>query len=299
MRGRRTSIVSEELRDSLSQDVAYEEVTSHYFDETRSDIPDSPPTISSLPSLVSPLTDDFARTGCAPLIFTDVPMSTGPYHGTNSSPHLPLTTKMLSLPKLEPRNGSVDDLPLSQDTFALFPQRLPIRVRKRPHPLVLLPTPTVAPQPPSPLLSSTDSTPLATPNSGLRSSNVSSPKSAKFPGRLLHTVPPPTHSPPNSPLPTPPILSEFWEEPSEIFAKNPPKGLRSVRSISELRENRIQHIVPAHRVTASAPSHDFIVARETAPRRLKLVGGSPASPLSGSPKLGSTSELPINWGYAV
>ncbi|KAG6837534.1 hypothetical protein H0H93_007715 [Arthromyces matolae] len=121
------------------------------------------------------------------------------YHrASSSSPHLPLRR-----PQTEPRGHSADPSSgFSQDALSSFPVQSAPRVRRRPQPLVLASSSTAASFPSSPLISSTDSTPVGTPIIASRSS----PRTSRFPGRPRCT--PPQYSAPNT-LDYPPFFAYF------------------------------------------------------------------------------------------
>ncbi|KAF5388356.1 hypothetical protein D9615_000328 [Tricholomella constricta] len=252
------------------------------------------------PLAPSPLADSL-KTEYAVLV-TDAPKAKSLYHATSSStPHLPLSTTS-SRPIPEPRNPNVDSLRSSRETLASFPKPPPLRFRKRPKPLVLLPTPTVARLPPSPLISSIDSTPVATPTTSICSLNTMSPMSSRFPGRRLHTVSPPSHGPPNSPLPTPPLASGFFVPPGrDTYPKDVgDRALRTAQSTSGLREqSRFEQLHPVHRVTSSAPASDLFTTRVAVERRVDTNSGLESLEYRTYTPSYAASDPPINWGYAV
>ncbi|KAJ7068167.1 hypothetical protein C8F01DRAFT_1246705 [Mycena amicta] len=114
--------------------------------------------------------------------------------------------------------------PSTHFPLSLFPSPPPLRAR-RPAPLILRPTPTIAPLPPSPGFNSNDSTPVATPTT------------PKYPLSILkrtrRPVSPPS-TPPASPLPPAPVM------------QSPRPLLRSAQSVPHL-----QLIASSHRNTSS------------------------------------------------
>ncbi|RDB22876.1 hypothetical protein Hypma_010325 [Hypsizygus marmoreus] len=268
----------------------------------------SPNTMRSSP--VSP--KDSSRTVHAILDLDDSPNSNirSVYHTTSSTSHLPLDrggSSSMSL-KSSPLSRNVGQEASSDFPLALFPSPPPLVIRKRPKPLVLLPTPTIAQLPPSPLLGSNDSTPLATPTTPhpLYSPSPSKSRSTKVisrgPGRPLNSIPPPVYSPPDSPLPTPP-MSPRWAEPEYR------RPLRNAQSTSELRGYLPESRQPAHRPTASAPVSDLYPGIAAVRKRVKSRPEvyAPVPQLRGYVKTGGKHELipasstdaHIHWGYAV
>jgi hypothetical protein len=211
------------------------------------------------------------RTVHAVLDLSDLPSPRSLYHATSSSPHLPYVTQKPSRSKSESFKNDIEGKPF-EDPLALFPSPPPLVIRKRrPKPLVLLPTPTLARLPPSPAfpsspaISSADSTPPTTPTtprppqSPLSDvaprkslSTTSIPKCS--PGRSLYSVPPPAYSPPNSPLPTPPTSPKVS---SSTLAVPIDRRLRTAQSTAEFRPQRLQPS-SIHRLTLSTPSSDFL-----------------------------------------
>ncbi|KAG5718754.1 hypothetical protein E4T56_gene2639 [Termitomyces sp. T112] len=200
-------------------------------------------------------------------------------HSSSSSPHLPITqTRFGTGPQLHD-----EDLNSSQDTLASFPSPPPLKVRKRPPPLVLPSAPTTGQ---SPLAGSTYSTPLATP--------LPSPRSFKFSGRPLHTVTPPPHSPPNSPLPTPPTSPAFLV-PSD-YRNLSGKTLRTMHSTSEMRDLfEVTHPLSDvfARDNATRWRNQCIIAAKSEYSSLETME------TSGPSHEPTLSETQIQWGYAL
>ncbi|GLB33690.1 hypothetical protein LshimejAT787_0105740 [Lyophyllum shimeji] len=248
---------------------------------------------SSRVSTLVPYSESLPRTAEIVLDLPDALNSCRLHHASSSTPHLPRPQQTSRRTSTEPR-GSLGSC---QDTIASFPHPTPLRVRKRPQPLVLQPTPSLGRLPPSPLVSSAESTPLATPTT---LSNMPSPKSSRITGRPLHTVSPPTFSPPDSPLPTPPVSQEPLT-PSDLGKYNG-RFPRTAKSASELQDRRLENFHTSHRATSSAPFTDLFAENEASRTR------SPPRPNSydidsQSPEPNETSihrhDPPIHWGYAL
>lgn len=177
---------------------------------------------------------------------------------SSSSPHYPMQACLETESQLHGENPNS-----SQDTLASFPRPPPLKVKRRPEPLVLLPTLTADRLPPSPIISSTDSTPSVTP--------LSTPRSSKFPNRPLHTVIPPRCSPPNTPLPTPPTSSAFLAPPDHGKLPGAGKVLRTIHSTSELHDHWFEVTCPMHNsVSTSTPPADVFISDNASMWRSKL-----------------------------
>lgn len=164
------------------------------------------------------------------------------YHRTRSMPYLPYEgelTKSIQAPSVSEGN-----FPLS-----LFPTPPPFITRKRiPPPLVLRNnSPPTSPQ------SSRDSTPVGTPTTprftSPRSPSQSSLGSSKrlHSGRRVTLISPPPFSPPNSPLPSPPVYYEDNGRPLH-------RPMRTAYSSSNLKD--ALPFTAAHRLTFSESISD-------------------------------------------
>jgi hypothetical protein len=117
--------------------------------------------------------------------------------------------------------------------------------KKRPQPLVLQPqqgSPSFPPKA-SPISSSADSTPVATPQSS-RTQFAASPKPPR-------AIPPLLHSPPTSPLPPPPNMPPPY--PKHALPRQSIQSLKPSRSASNLRRDKFLSSIPTHRMTSSDP----------------------------------------------
>jgi hypothetical protein len=183
-----------------------------------------------------------------------------PNHATATT-HLPSTKSGASHTKSEITRGNSGKVESSQ---AVLPSTPPLFFRsKRPEPLVLLPSPRLAAArpPPSPAFSSTDSTPLATPTSfSSASRRPQSPSPLKnMTKREFYRTSPPTSSPPNGPLPTPPA-SPSYDAPSTPRLSVLPGRSRTLHTaqsttdLQDLRDLRVERrkLSSAHGSTSSA-----------------------------------------------
>ncbi|PBL02514.1 hypothetical protein ARMGADRAFT_258069 [Armillaria gallica] len=191
------------------------------------------------------------------------------YHITGSTSHLPYVKESLSRSSSEAniRLSSSKSVDVNQtETFlSLFPSPPPLRIRKKNlKPLVLLPTPTIVPLPPSPAYSS-DTTPTGTPTF---SAPPSSPRTLAFQHsserneRTRAHVPRPydIQSAPTSPMtrsfpspPASPSMRSFQSPPASPLARSfqtHPPGIRIDRSA--LTE---QSRPTLHRITNSESTH--------------------------------------------
>ncbi|KAJ7283759.1 hypothetical protein C8J57DRAFT_1498769 [Mycena rebaudengoi] len=223
----------------------------------------------------------------------------GLYCASGSTPHLPYIAR----PDKSPRIFSPEsDFESSDDeishpgrktgfSLSLFPAPPPFTVRRRaPKPLVLLPTPSIAPLPPSPSLSSGDSTPLATPTTPRSAApSIHSARKSTSPVSILKkTSGQPSPAVFSPALPTSPTTfnaSSGW--PTESTGSSP-RRLRSAQSVPYLQAPPVSN---THRNTASDTTSVTNTRQVTPsdPRRhaRKFQKGSPAS------------NDQIEWGYAV
>lgn len=157
------------------------------------------------------------------------------YHAT-ATPHLPFSEPGASQMKSEYTRDEI------ASSLAGLSSSAPLVFHKRPAPLVLLPNhnmkvKAVRPST-SPGFSSANSTPLVTPGSY---SSISGRPHSLSPmkntlGRTFHRMSPPTSSPPNSPLPTPPITPSYNAPTTTVVGRT--RTLRSAQSTTDLRDLR-------------------------------------------------------------
>jgi hypothetical protein len=166
------------------------------------------------------------------------------YHRTRSMPYLPYESETNST-----QASSVSFVNTSEGNFplSLFPTPPVLVTRKRiPPPLVLRNSP------PASLQSSCDSTPVGTPTTP-RFLTRNSPSQSNFgsckrfhSSRRITSISPPPFSPPNSPLPSPPVCHENNGRPLE-YAGRP--RLRTAYSSSNLKD--VLPLSGTHRLTFS------------------------------------------------
>lgn len=235
------------------------------------------------------------------------------YHITGSTSHLPYVKESLSRSSSEANirfsSSKSVDVNQTEPFLSLFPSPPPLRIRKKNlKPLVLLPTPTIVPLPPSPAYSS-DTTPTGTPTF---SSYPSSPRTptlqhgSETNERLRARVPmsydiqsAPT-SPMNRSFPSPPAspsMRSFQSPPASPLARSfqtHPPGIRIDRSPEKSQP-------PLHRVTNSESTH----ASKALGRSKFKSGTTPVRKTGGrsssysAHSAGSPGETVVQWGYAV
>jgi len=189
------------------------------------------------------------------------------YHNTGSTPYLPYRERAQSNCTAISDNSSYSINSSEADNFplSLFPLPPPLIVRKKvPTPLILRSTPSASAQ------SSCDSTPVGTPTtprfqyttSPSQSSITSPTKKISF-GRSSTSISPPPFSPPNSPLPDPPI---------EGARKSTRDVFRPLRATQSNNNFRTALPFPAtHRLTSSEPISDqsnLPIKRPAKPRHI-------------------------------
>jgi hypothetical protein len=153
------------------------------------------------------------------------------YHRTRSMPYLPYESEKKST---QPTSVSLVDASEGNFPLSLFPTPPVLMTRKRiPPPLMLRNSP------PTSLQSSCDSTPVGTPTTP-RFLSRNSPSQSNFgsckrlhSSRRITSISPPPFSPPNSPLPSPPVCHENNGRPLE-YAGRP--RLRTAYSSSNLKD---------------------------------------------------------------
>ena len=153
------------------------------------------------------------------------------YNRTRSMPYLPYESEANST---QASSASLVDANEGNFPLSLFPTPPVLMARKRiPPPLVLRNSP------PTSLQSSCDSTPLGTPTTP-RFSSRHSPSQSNFGScKRLHfsrrytSIPPPPFSPPNSPLPSPPVCHE---NNGHLLEYASPPRLRTAFSSSNLKD---------------------------------------------------------------
>ena len=166
------------------------------------------------------------------------------YHRTRSMPYLPYESEKNST---QASSASLVDANEGNFPLSLFPTPPVLMARKRiPPPLVLRNSP------PASLQSSCDSTPVGTPTTP-RFSSRNSPSQTNFgsckrlhSSRRFTSISPPPFSPPNSPLPNPPVCHENNGRPLE-YAGRP--RLRTAYSSSNLKD--AVPLSATHRLTFS------------------------------------------------
>lgn len=184
------------------------------------------------------------------------------YHRTRSMPYLPYESDTNST-----QASSVSLVRASEGNFplSLFPTPPVLMAGKRiPPPLVLRNSP------PTSLQSSCDSTPVGTPTTP-RFSTRNSPSQSNFgsckrlySSRRITSISPPPFSPPNSPLPSPPVCHENNGRPLE-YAGRP--RLRTAYSSSNLKDGTVLPLSTTHRLTFSESIHSsFPIKKSRNPR---------------------------------
>jgi len=155
---------------------------------------------------------------------------------SGSTPHFKSPHELNSESDSEDESGQID-VGFSLSQFPTPPRPPMPRRRMPPKPLVLLPTPSIAPLPPSPLLSSGESTPVATPTTPrytepcMRKGILKKPSSCS----IDPTTPTTPTSPPRRTLP-------------EVHSHTPPPRLRSAQSVPHFQPLALAN---AHRLTSS------------------------------------------------
>jgi hypothetical protein len=175
-------------------------------------------------------------------------------HRTRSMPYLPYESDTNSTPasSVSLVNASEGNFPLS-----LFPTPPVYMARKRiPPPLVLRNSPTTS------LQSSCDSTPVGTPTTprfSIRNSpSQSNFSSCKRPHSSRRITSPPPFSPPNSPLPSPPVCHENNGRLLEYTGR---PRLRTAYSSSNLKDTL--PLSGTHRLTFSESIHSSLPIKKS------------------------------------
>ncbi|KAF9006494.1 hypothetical protein BDQ17DRAFT_1540308 [Cyathus striatus] len=222
------------------------------------------------------------------------------YRDTGSSPHLPFLEAQSVQPPISIHSVPLCNLIDSDDPISLFPSPPPLVVRKKvPQPLILRPTPTIAPLPPSPCFSSCDFTPPATPAT-LRQQTPSRPSiqtpSKHLTGRPPGVIPPPLFSPPTSPLPALPNTS-----PGPVNSFQGTRPLRITKSTSHLRSEN-NGVSATHRLTCSEPISELFSHPTKARKRTDSRSDTRSyrkKPHEPSPlRTSAASDPRVQWGYA-
>lgn len=237
------------------------------------------------------------------------------YHLTGSTSHLPYVKESLSCSSSEANirrpSSKLDDVHETEPFLSLFPSPPPLRIRKKNlKPLVLLPTPTIVPLPPSPAYSS-DTTPTGTPTF---STPPTSPRTPTF----YHSPDINERSRARAPMfysvqsaPTSPIARSFPSPPASpsMHSFQSPPASPLVRSFQThppgIRINRStltgQSQLPSHRITSSESAYTSkaivrskITSGTTTARN---TGGRSSS--YGARSAGTLGETVVQWGYAV
>ncbi|KAF7352886.1 hypothetical protein MVEN_01255900 [Mycena venus] len=207
---------------------------------------------------------------------------------SGSTPHFKSPHELNSDSESEDENRLNDlGFPLSQFPLSQFPAPPPMPRRRTPRPLVLLPTPSLAPLPPSPSFSSGESTPVATPTTPrfvepcLRKGILKKPSTALTPCPVDPTTPT---------TPTSPPRSRRLPEESASTAQIPRPRLRSAQS------------VPHFQTLASANAHRITSSDTTSTTNRRRVTSRPDA--HAAQQFYSKAPLPappsnVQWGYAV
>ncbi|KAJ6629096.1 hypothetical protein B0H10DRAFT_22410 [Mycena sp. CBHHK59/15] len=218
------------------------------------------------------------------------------YRATRSTPQLP-NTKSGAQPPIPSTESDLE--PSSEDelgsnvgfSLSLFPTPPPLTWRKRgaPKPLVLLPTPTIAPLPPSPSASSSmDSTPIATPTTPRSAApSFHSARKSNSPASILKK---PGVQSTHSPIHTAPALIQYpgLREDASSSSRITVPRLRSAQSVPYLQAPLSSN---AHRNTSSDSTsyntRQRVLSRPNmGPRPQQYSKALPATP-------------GVEWGYAV
>ncbi|KAJ3545327.1 hypothetical protein NMY22_g2485 [Coprinellus aureogranulatus] len=223
---------------------------------------------------------------------------------TRSTPHLRPNAEYL--PSNEPLPPLPIPSPSDPNFVSYFPSPPPLIIRKkRPQPLVLNPQARALPTPhaTSPNASSTDSTPVATPQSSTLQFPTSPTPPAKI-SRKSSVIPPLIHSPPTSPLPSPPAHT------SSTPMSPPPRRtvhsfhssasqLKPSRSAINLRTEKAPPSVPTHRMTSSDPiaevSGQATAHRTGSPLKLDQNSHNSSRRFVSVARLRSSLDPPLTW----
>lgn len=178
------------------------------------------------------------------------------YHRTRSMPYIPYESDTNST---QASSASLVDANEGNFPLSLFPTPPVLIARKRiPPPLVLRNSP------PTSLQSSCDSTPVGTPTTPrfLTRNSPSQPNfgSCKrlYSSRRITSISPPPFSPPNSPLPSPPVCHESNRRPLEYAG---PPRLRTVYSSNNLKD--ALPVSATHRLTFSESIHSSLPIKKS------------------------------------
>ncbi|KAH9482807.1 hypothetical protein JR316_0004907 [Psilocybe cubensis] len=224
------------------------------------------------------------------------------YHSTGSTPHLPYRDRAVSSSRSEDSSYSAGSSEAEHFPLSLFPLPPPLIVRKRvPAPLVLR---NVTP-PSASAHSSRDSTPVGTPTtprfSTLNSpsqSSVASPSKKFYTGRPSTNFSPPPFSPPNSPLPKPPVAQD-------VARRSPEQTIHPLRTVQSNANLRGALPFPAkHRLTSSEPISDQAsvpIRRPPKPRpaeRPKNIQTYMDTKDQSISTVNPNVETQVQWGYA-
>ncbi|PPQ77372.1 hypothetical protein CVT25_010954 [Psilocybe cyanescens] len=221
------------------------------------------------------------------------------YYSTGSTPHLPYRERAQSSTRSEDDSYSAGSSEAEHFPLSLFPLPPPLIVRKKvPAPLVLRNvTPTSASA-----HSSRDSTPVGTPTtprfSALNSpsqSSVNSPSKKFYTGRPSTNFSPPPFSPPNSPLPKPPISQE-------AVRRSPQQTIHPLRTVQSNANLRGALPFPAtHRLTSSEPISDqssVPIRRPPKPRPAERPKNIQTYMETTDQSINTNVEAHVQWGYA-
>ncbi|PPQ67824.1 hypothetical protein CVT26_007071 [Gymnopilus dilepis] len=219
------------------------------------------------------------------------------YHSTGSTPHLPYKASAQSVAKSDSSAHSVDSSEADQFPLSLFPLPPPLIVRKKvPAPLVLRATFTASAQ------SSRDSSPVRTPTTprlqALNSpsqSNITSPTKKSSLGRPSASFSPPPFSPPDSPLPLPPVSPKASLE----STRHSVRPLRMAQSNISLRDPL--PFPATHRLTSSEPIPDQSISPARRPfkwRPAERPRNIQAYLQDMKEQSSESGEARIEWGYA-
>ncbi|KDR83866.1 hypothetical protein GALMADRAFT_682077 [Galerina marginata CBS 339.88] len=211
----------------------------------------------------------------------------------SSTPHLPYKDRVGPSIKSDLSTCSVDSSETGPFPLSLFPVPPPLIVRKKiPAPLIL------QPRLPSSAQSSRDSTPVGTPTtprfqhpSSPPQSSTASPTKKFYLSRSSTSFSPPPFSPPNSPLPKPPIALDGCPKSSDRAVGT----LRNTQSNANLRDSL--PFSARHRLTSSEPISDqtsLPIKRPTKPRRAERPKN-----IQAYMNMEELTSEGVQWGYAL
>ncbi|KAJ3999499.1 hypothetical protein F5050DRAFT_1804924 [Lentinula boryana] len=272
-----------------------EDVNEDHDSLCNGSVPDLPPTQAYSPSVHPRLHGEAGSSGSQ----SNARRPRATLHTSKSISHIVSLDKSPSSPRSSLSSTESRSCVTDFDSLALFPAPPPLKIRKKiPKPLILLPTATLAPLPPSPSTGSLNPTPVVTPTSP---TPPYSPRRMASPPSILKK----SQSAALLSPATPGSLTSAYYDSSTVLLARPPRATQSMSNPSSYTSRSISP------TTHKSSSSDTMTLPNSRPSRSHANGNRTFSPHLRSDKplpplmqfdrrqRNINHPSPVEWGIAV